>query len=248
MENDWWIELENTYRMRIAQRKELYATHGKRVLDYLPGSELACKEVMEIVLQYVCARYPQYFSLVDKRIFQNRILDTKQDVRSKHPLEFLMDNIPEDFGIMLRDDETGSYILRAGVICSSIDWSLDEKIGLPLGLVHEPVAEYKEKMETSMDRYVPLYTGNSITAAKPDTIKVSSLNSQPINQSNEAPGASRSASHYGSPRAMATESMKQNKTQTFYWKVATSAWTGRRCVDYLSPRPLYSILKQFSRL
>lgn len=171
MENDWWIELENTYRMRIAQRKELYATHGKRVLDYLPGSELACKEVMEIVLQYVCARYPQYFSLVDKRIFQNRILDTEQDVRSKHPLEFLMDNIPEDFGIMLRDDQTGSYILRAGVICSSIDWSLDEKIGLPLGLVHEPVAEYKEKMETSMERYVPLYTGNSITAAKPDNVK-----------------------------------------------------------------------------
>ena len=120
MENDWWIELENAYKMRIAQRNDLYATHGKRVLDYLPGSELACKELMEIVLQYVCARYPQYFSLVDKRIFQNRILDTEQDVRSKHPLEILMDTILEYFGMMLRDGKTGSYILRAGVICSSV--------------------------------------------------------------------------------------------------------------------------------
>ena len=35
MGTDWWIELENTYKPRLAQRKELYATHGKRVLDYL---------------------------------------------------------------------------------------------------------------------------------------------------------------------------------------------------------------------
>lgn len=69
-----------------------------------------------------------------------------------------MDNIPEDFGIMLRDEKTGSYVLRAGVICSSIGWSLDEKTGLPLGLVHEPVPEYKERMETSMERYVSFYT------------------------------------------------------------------------------------------
>ena len=158
MENDWWIELENTYKKRIAQRKDLYATHGKRVLDYLPGSELACKELMEMVLHYACAWYPQYFSLLDKRVFQNRILNTEQDVRSKHPLEILMDNIPEDFGIMLRDEKTGSYVLRAGVICSSIGWSLDEKTGLPLGLVHEPVPEYKERMETSMERYVSFYT------------------------------------------------------------------------------------------
>ena len=156
MDNDWWIELENTYKLRVAQRKDLYAKHGKRVLDYLPGSELACKELLEMVLQFVCTRYPHYFSLVDKRIFQNRILETEQNIRSKHPLEILIDNIPEDFGIMLRDDKTGSYIFRAGVICSSIGWSLDEKIGLPLHLVHEPVPDYKEKMQTSMERYVSL--------------------------------------------------------------------------------------------
>lgn len=152
METDWWIELENTYKQRIAQRKELYTRHGNGVLGYLPGSELACKELMEMVLQNVCARYPQYFSLVDKRIFQNRILGTEQDVRSKHPLEILLDDIPEDFGITLRDDKTGCYILRAGVICSSIGWSINEKMELPLHLIHQPVPDYKEKMQTSMER------------------------------------------------------------------------------------------------
>lgn len=152
MENNWWIELENTYKERVAQRQELYAKHGKRVLDYLPSSELACKEPMEMALQYVCTRYSKYFSLVDNSIIQNKILGTKQDVRSKHPPEILIDNIPEDFGITLRDDDTDSYKFRAGVICSSIGRSVDEKIGLPLHLIHKSVPDY-EKMQASIERY-----------------------------------------------------------------------------------------------
>ncbi|KAI9930014.1 hypothetical protein ASPWEDRAFT_281329 [Aspergillus wentii DTO 134E9] len=153
LETDWWLELENTYKARIAQRKELYAKHGSDLLGYLPGSELACKELMEMVLQFACARYPQYFSIVDNRIFQNRILGTEQDVTSKHPLEILLDNIPEDFAIMLRDEKTGFYFLRAGVICSALGWNVATKVGLQLHEIHQPVPDYKEKMQFSMDRF-----------------------------------------------------------------------------------------------
>lgn len=152
METDWWIEFENTYKDRIAQRKELYAKHGKAVLDYLPGSELACKELMEMVLQFICARYPHYFSLVDKRVFQNKILGTEQDISSRHPLEILIDNVPEDFAITMRDDATGFYFFRAGVICSSLGWNVSTKIGLQLHQIHAPIPDYKEKMQYSMDR------------------------------------------------------------------------------------------------
>lgn len=154
LETDWWIELERTYKSRIAQRKELFAKNGKAVLDALPGSELACKELMEMVLQYVCARYPQYFTLVDKRILKNRILDTEQDIRAKPPLEILLDNIPEDFALMLRDDDTGFYFLRAAVICSALGWNVASKIGRQLHQIHAPIPDYKEKMQFSMDRCV----------------------------------------------------------------------------------------------
>ncbi|KAL2812378.1 hypothetical protein BJX63DRAFT_247095 [Aspergillus granulosus] len=153
LEPDWWLELENTYKERIAQRKELFAKHGSSVLSALPGSELACKELMEMVLQFLCARYPQYFSLVDNRILKNGILGTEQDIRAKPPLEILMDNVPEDFGIMLRDDKTGNYFLRAGVICSSMGWNVGTKIGLQLHQIHDPIPDYKEKMQFSMDRF-----------------------------------------------------------------------------------------------
>ncbi|KAB8233137.1 hypothetical protein BDV23DRAFT_194646 [Aspergillus alliaceus] len=153
LETDWWIELENTYKQRIAQRKDLYVKHGNAVLDWLPGSELACKELMEMVLQFLCARYPQYFSLIDNRILQNRILGAEQDIRSRHPLEILLDNVPEDFGVMLRDDKTGNYFMRAGVICSALGWNVGTKIGLQLHQIHGPVPDYKEKMQFSMDRF-----------------------------------------------------------------------------------------------
>ncbi|PGH16199.1 hypothetical protein AJ79_01966 [Helicocarpus griseus UAMH5409] len=154
METDWWLELDQNYASRIAQRKSLYAKHGKAVLDYLPGSELACKELMEMAIQFLCARYPHYFSLSDdKRYFHNGILGNKDDLKTKPPMEVLMDNIPEDFAIMMRDEKTGYYFLRAGVICSALGWNLGTKMGLQLHQIHAPIPDYKEKMQFSMDRY-----------------------------------------------------------------------------------------------
>jgi hypothetical protein len=46
MDPDFWIELESTYRERIAQRKVLYAAHGSKVMDAKPGTELASRSVL----------------------------------------------------------------------------------------------------------------------------------------------------------------------------------------------------------
>ncbi|KAF2015459.1 hypothetical protein BU24DRAFT_346598 [Aaosphaeria arxii CBS 175.79] len=154
LEPDWWIELENTYVDRIKQRQGLFAKHGKGVLDALPGSELVCKELMEMVLQFICARYPQYFRL-DKTnmVFYNDILKTETDLKAMHPLHVLLNNVPEDFAITLRDPTNGHYVFRAGIICSSLGWNVATKIGLQLHEIHTPIPDYKEKMQFSMDRY-----------------------------------------------------------------------------------------------
>ena len=156
MEPDWWLELESTYAERIKQRQDLFVKHGKDVLNMLPGSEHACKELMGMALQFLCARYPQYFSLdLPSLVFVNKILGTTTDVKALPPLEVLLNNVPEDFAIMLRDPETGFYSFRAGIICSSLGWNLGTKIGMRLHEIHQPIPDYKEKMQFSMDRYVP---------------------------------------------------------------------------------------------
>ncbi|KAJ3461354.1 hypothetical protein MRS44_009907 [Fusarium solani] len=152
METDYWIELDNTYHRYIQERKNIFAKNGKDILNALPGSELACKELMEMVIQFLCARYPHYFRLEGKT-FVNDILGTKVDLLTVDPLHVLLDNIPEDFAIMLRDPQTGRYHFRAGVICASTGWSLGTKLGLGLPEIHEPVPDYREKMQLSMDRF-----------------------------------------------------------------------------------------------
>lgn len=157
IEPDWWLELEQNYIKSIRDRKELFAKYGKMMLDYLPGSELACKELMEMALQFLCARYPQYFSLsysdVQGYVFHNGILTNQTVLKDMHPLHVLLENVPEDFAVMLRNPEDGYYYLRAGVLCSSLGWNLASKLGMQLREIHQPIPDYKEKMEFSMDRY-----------------------------------------------------------------------------------------------
>ena len=200
---------------------------------------------MEMVLQFVCARYPQYFSVVDKRILQNRILGTECDIESKHPLEILLENIPEDFGIMLRDDKTGFYVLRAGVICSALGWNLGTKIGLQLHQIHEPIPDYKEKMQFSMDRYVPhnpfsRYTNRCGIASSPRC--------QPTSPFNVGPGALKSENRYSCLLVIRMSSTGYHKTPTSLWKIVIFALTGRHSVDFLSLQQLFSTSRQFLRL
>ncbi|EEB99154.1 hypothetical protein MPER_01219, partial [Moniliophthora perniciosa FA553] len=153
MEPDWWLELESTYRERIAQRKQLHATYGSVIINALPGSELACQELMEMVIQFLCARYPNQFQFNQHTgEFRNHILGTISNVRDVNPLFFLNDNVPEDFLITQADPKTGLYTLRAGISCSAVGWNMGTKIGKPLHEIHSPVPDYKEKMQFSMDR------------------------------------------------------------------------------------------------
>ncbi|KAI5811321.1 hypothetical protein DFH27DRAFT_21579 [Peziza echinospora] len=120
MEPDWWLELESTYKSRIHQRKQLYLQHGKNVLDWLPGEDVAvaCRESMELVVMWLVKRYPRHFELVDDdmedvsgddrskgtgKVLVNHILGirTPLDRRDIHPLKVLLYHVPEDFAIVL---------------------------------------------------------------------------------------------------------------------------------------------------
>lgn len=124
------------------------------MLQALPGSEIATKELMEMCLEFLCARHPQHFSLdKENNIFHNELLKTQTILKTTEPLEVLLHNVPEDFAIMIRDPKTGIYSFRAGMIMSSLGWSLGSKIGLKLHEIHAPIPDYPEKMQFSMDRY-----------------------------------------------------------------------------------------------
>ncbi|KAJ8604952.1 hypothetical protein MRB53_041628 [Persea americana] len=114
LEPDYYLELESTYVRRIAQRQQLVRDHGELVSKALPGSEDACREAMQMSVDFLCARYPMYFRVdAGKETLHNGILGTTSDLENEQPLMVLLNNVPEDFVIMMeRDDE--QYYFVAG--------------------------------------------------------------------------------------------------------------------------------------
>ena len=102
LEPDWWLEIENTYKDRIAQRKELYRLHGNLILDWQHEEdvEVACRELMELVVMWLEKRYPSLFQLLDDpevsggKILVNNILQIRTYLnRNIHPLMVLLDHV-----------------------------------------------------------------------------------------------------------------------------------------------------------
>lgn len=151
---DWWVELENNYHATMAARQELLIKHPKNVMFNYPGSELACRELMEMLVQFITKRYPQYFSLTQNdTILENRLLGTTSDLLSTPPLRVIFDNIPEDYALMLRNEHDGLYYLRAAAVCSSVGWDIGQHRNEPLTQIHTHVPDFKDKLAFSMDRF-----------------------------------------------------------------------------------------------
>lgn len=109
----------------MEQRRQLKEKHGELFFFSDTGSELACRELMEMLLQFICKRYPQYFSLEnDNTILQNRLLNTTTDLLNTPPLEVIYQNIPEDYAMVFRNEHDGFYYLRAAMVCSSVGWDI----------------------------------------------------------------------------------------------------------------------------
>ncbi|KAG4442858.1 hypothetical protein IFR05_001654 [Cadophora sp. M221] len=151
---NYWIELEQNYFERMAERQKLLEEQGPKVLDAGEGdlADMVCRELMEMVVQNICIRYPQYFTLKNKRYLENKLLSTTTDTETVSPLMVLFNNVPEDFAIALRHDD-GYYYLRCGITCSAIAWNISTMKNKSLIEIHGRVGDYKEKMAKSMDRF-----------------------------------------------------------------------------------------------
>jgi len=153
-EPDWWVELEQNYQKTMAARQGLLKEHASRIFFQGAGADLAARELMEMLLQFLCQRYPQHFALLeDCTVFRNELLCTTTNVRTIPPLQVIFDNVPEDYAIMLRNEDDGFYYLRAAMVCSSVGWHVGQHRDSPLSSIHAHSVPDVDKMAMSMDRW-----------------------------------------------------------------------------------------------
>lgn len=126
MPTEGWIELDKTYISRLDYKRQLFSQHHDETVAFLPGSEEASFEALEMLVNFLPSRYPSMFGKTPQGI-RNHVTGENWDLRrcsdiwtkkKMHPLEVMGFLSTEDWVIMQKDPEGGDeYHLRAGAVC-----------------------------------------------------------------------------------------------------------------------------------
>lgn len=153
------IEVDEHYRAEIAQRENILAEEHSYYFQALAGSEAAQWETIETILPLMARDYPEHFALDCQNevwTWQNRLLDQTITFRLGDaaslpyaPLDWLGRQVQED--LLLLDGNDPECPLIAGQLCFASRWSLGEKMGLSMMLIHGPVPEYAERIGKPVD-------------------------------------------------------------------------------------------------
>jgi hypothetical protein len=129
-----WLELTGEdVTGQVAEKRRIFQAHRDVVLAALPGSQEACRELLDLVRG--AAGRPAV-----------------SVPAGCHPLEEAGRLVPEDFCVHLPDPATGALTLVAGCVAFPNRWTLADKLGQPVTDVHEPVPEYASQLGRPVER------------------------------------------------------------------------------------------------
>ena len=148
-----WIEIDSRYAPEIALRKSLLEERRDEVLGALPGSEAACREVLDQLAGFLPERFPDRFERAANELV-NRLTGDRWTVEGDvpDPLDIAGRLVQEDMCILQEVD--GELRLTAGVLCFPNRWRLADKLGRPMMAIHEPVPSYAERLGKPVDRFI----------------------------------------------------------------------------------------------
>jgi hypothetical protein len=148
-----WFEIDSLYLDEMRQRRELLATRRDQVFAALPGSEEACRETLELVVDNLTRCRPAWFTRDMDRI-DNKLTGEIWDIAapSVPELELAGRLVQEDLCVIQLIDGVPS--LTAAILCFPSRWRLHEKLGRPLADVHGPVPLYADRLARPVDRFM----------------------------------------------------------------------------------------------
>lgn len=128
--DSWTSAPDDDWVPMLRMKQELLSERFDNVVASLPGSESACEEAARAVLLSHDIEMPPE-SGIDALVTAARV-------------------VADDLCIMIADTD-GRMILGAAVVCAPNRWVLAEKLGLPMGQIHAPVARYDIDLESPTD-------------------------------------------------------------------------------------------------
>lgn len=152
-----WLDMDKYYYDYYKEKKRVFHTYGPDNIDSLPGSEEACKELMETVRDHMLARYPLLFTTKDKGVHVTNeltgdILDFSEPLK-EHPLVYVSKMAKEDFYVVLQGDDGVHRLMAAAVPFPGGSFGIKYKLGKTLDVIHTEVPYYTEKLKPSMEKW-----------------------------------------------------------------------------------------------
>ena len=157
-----YIKLDKTNPDRLTLRKNIVASHPDIAIQAAPEARQAVRELYSWLTSiYLPRRFPTTFQISPcltqlTNLAANRssqLIPLTPPTEPREMLKTLGENIDQDFRILLKDEKTCQYKLRAYVTCFPSGFNTKEKFGMKLSEIHGPVPRYGEKLEKSMDRF-----------------------------------------------------------------------------------------------
>lgn len=156
-----WLTIDKNYHPEHEVRNNTLSSNKAQVIQCLPGSEEACHEALSVVVDFLTARFPQHFTTSNtsegSRIFNKLTNETFLIGQAcPNPLEVAARLAMEDFTVLMKDPDTGTYTLRASATLFPAGWKLQERIGVSIAKLHSPVPKWQEQVGGHVNRYLPL--------------------------------------------------------------------------------------------
>lgn len=156
--------IENTYRDTLDLRKKNLEDYEEKLIHCNDEERYvsSVRELYDIILSFMCQRYPQYFKMDPKRqvVFNTITNDTlpidTTDLSGRDLMKLIALNIEEDVLIMLKDDPTNEgdeYILRASLTGLPAGFDPSHNFDQPISHIHKVVPQYEGRLRSPMHRF-----------------------------------------------------------------------------------------------
>ncbi len=146
-----WIEIDEQFVEQLQLKEHLLRTRHTELFSGLPESLAAQQGVLDLLLEHLLTHFPQIY-LRQGAILSNLKTNQQWSLPSfaHAPLDLAGRLVQED--LLLMQPGPAGYRLTAGSLCFPSHWRLQDKLGLPLGQIHQPVPGYPEHLQRRVDQ------------------------------------------------------------------------------------------------
>jgi len=174
-EGDWFEIYDLQERaLQLAEKRKFLADCHDDVFMADPSALMASSEVLNLMLDHLPATRPDLYSRQGATItlkphpgFDGEEWPTDLKANGMHPLDLAARLVQEDLVVMLPPDDkqkqtSAGWRLAAGSVAFPSRWSLREKFGQPMDMIHAPVPFYKDQLQSPVDKFFNQMPRNEI--------------------------------------------------------------------------------------